>query len=521
VAQDDTKPPDDSQYEILSETVLPYGIQTVVRIWAIQDSFIASGQPNSNYGNWSTMRMGYDGTSFQAMRSLLQFDLSPIPANAQINNSVLSIYQSNSNPTNDGPMGFKAQYMTAPWNQLSVTWNNANYLGGATIGAGDNTSALGWKQVNVTDLIRSWASGSEPNYGMLITGDESPSNNRYRWFNTSNAGYTPFVDVDYTACTDTTKPFASVNVLPAYSKGTFTVKWSGNDSGGSGIAYYNIQVNENGGSWHTWQSHTTATSATYNGNNNQYYYFRAQAVDKCGNVQDWTSAQAWTEVDSEPPQVSVNALPQYTATASFPVSWSGGDYPGGSGIKNYDVQVRTNGGDWVSWLTGVTSVSANFTNAQNQSTYEFRARGTDNVGNVQPWSSNAQAQTLVVLEPFSEMLPIRPVVTGTDNVLLEWDGSTVPGTTITSYDVRYRFNGGAWAPIPGSPFVGTPPATSQLFVFPNPQDGQYDFEVRATNNLAQTEDWTGEPEAFVIVDRQEPFIEPIVYFPLAASEYNQ
>lgn len=516
LAQEDTEQPETPEMEILSETVLPYGIQTVARVYAIQDAFIASGQPNTNYGVWptTTMRMGYEAPTLQAMRALVQFDLSPIPSTAQVNNAVLTIYQSNSNPLNDAPMGFKAQYMTAPWNQASVTWNNANYLGGPTIGIGENTSSLGWKQTNVTDMIRSWVSGAEPNYGMMVTGDESPSNNRFRWFNTTEGGYRPFVDVDYTSCTDTTKPYASIEPLPAWSKGSFTVKWSGSDQGGSGIAYYNIQVSQNGGSWHTWLSHTTATSATYNGANNQIYDFRAQAVDKCGNVQDWTGAQARTEVDSVAPQASVNTLPDFTSSPNFTVRWSGTDNPGGSGIRNFDVDVRVNEGQWVSWLRGVTSTSATFTNAENLTIYEFRARATDVAGNVQPFGADAQAITIVVLQPFAVMLPISPVVTGADNVTLEWVGFTVPDTSITGYDVRYRFNGGTW--ILWQSFSGS--TNSALFTFPNVNDGQYDFEVRATNDKGQIEPWTGEPEAFVIVDRQEPYIVPSMLFPLAVNE---
>jgi hypothetical protein len=351
---------------------------------------------------------------------------------------------------------------------------------------------------------------------MLVTGDESPSNNRYRWFNTTEAGYRPFIDVDYTSCTDTTKPFASVEVLPAWSPGSFTVKWSGSDSGGSGIAYYNIQVSQNNGSWSTWLSHTTNTSATYSGANNQTYAFRAQAVDKCGNVQDWTGTQAWTKVDTEPPQASVSALPQYTSAPTFQVSWSGSDNPGGSGIRSFDVDVRIDEGDWIRWLSQVTYTSATFTNAESLTLYEFRARARDVATNTQPWSANPQAYTFVVLEPYSIVLPISPSITGADNVTLNWDGVTVDPYTITSFDLRYRFEGGSWTTI-GS-FPGTTKST--VFTFPNPEDGRYDFEVRATaeNNAippqTQTEPWTGVPEAFVIVDRLPPFISQFTFMPL-------
>jgi len=518
VAQDDDAgDPDVPEPIILSEKVLPYGVQTTTRIYTSKDAFIASSQPGTNYGSWTSMRMGYETPTLLAVRPLMQFNTSTIPANANVNSAILNIYQSNSIPSNGAPMGYKAQYMTQSWNESTVTWNNANYLGGATIGIGENTNTLGWKTVDISDLIRSWVSGSEPNHGMLIVGNESPPpNNSSRWFYTkefSGGSFRPFVDVNYTSCTDTTKPFASINVLPQWSKGSFTVSWSGTDSGGSGIAYYNIQYNQNGGSWHTWLSHVTSTSATFDGSNGQTYGFRAQAVDNCGNVQDWTGTQAWTIVDSLPPQAYVNLLPEYTLTNSFPVTWSGSDNAGGSGIVSFDIDVQVDNGPWTAWLRGVTSNSATFTNAQDRETYGFRARATDRAGNVQPWPASAQAETLVVLEPYAQMEPIIPSITGAENVTLHWEGATAPGTQITEYRIRYRFNNSAWTL--WQSFDGL--TTSAVFTFTEAidtsTDGRYDFEVTATNSLGQSEEPTGVPEAFVLVDRFPPFIGPTNYLP--------
>jgi hypothetical protein len=209
-------------------------------------------------------------------------------------------------------------------------------------------------------------------------------------------------------------------------------------------------------------------------------------------------------------------LPEYTASSSFPVGWSGTDNPGGSGIRHYDVDVRLNDGEWLSWLRGVGTTSATFTNAQNLVIYQFRVRAVDVAGNVQPFGPNAQAETLVVLQPFSTMLPITPLVTGADNVTLQWEGLTVPTASITGYDVRYRFGNGPWTL--WQSYSGS--TTSALFTFPNAEDGPYEFEVRATNDLGQTEPWTGEPEAKVIVDRNPPFISIRSYYPLVGVAFG-
>jgi hypothetical protein len=41
---------------------------------------------------------------------------------------------------------------------------------------------------------------------------------------------------------------------------------------------------------------------------------------------------------------------------------------------------------------------------------EFRVRAVDNVGNVQPWSPNAQAVTTIFSHPIAVVLPFNPPI---------------------------------------------------------------------------------------------------------------
>lgn len=83
--------------------------------------------------------------------------------------------------------------------------------------------------------------------------------------------------------------------------------------------------------------------------------------------------------DTTPPVAGIRPLPA-TSPASFTVAWSGAD-SGGSGLEGYDVQVASNGGAYVDWLTGTTATASTFTGTPGQ-TYAFRVRGRDNAGNV-------------------------------------------------------------------------------------------------------------------------------------------
>ncbi len=99
-----------------------------------------------------------------------------------------------------------------------------------------------------------------------------------------------------------------VAALTATSQATFNVSWSGTgNSGGSGIAFYNVYVSIDGGPFTLWQPDTVSTSASYTGQAGHTYGFYSIATDYAGLVQPTpTTAQATTEVQttappSEPP----------------------------------------------------------------------------------------------------------------------------------------------------------------------------------------------------------------------------
>ncbi len=98
-------------------------------------------------------------------------------------------------------------------------------------------------------------------------------------------------------------------------------------------------------------------------------------------------------IDAGAPTSTVSPLPA-TSAPQFTVTWAGSDDAGGSGIASYSVFVSTDGGPFTPFIEGTTSTSAPFTGAVGHS-YSFYAVATDNVGNVQPTPTAAQATTTV------------------------------------------------------------------------------------------------------------------------------
>ncbi len=96
---------------------------------------------------------------------------------------------------------------------------------------------------------------------------------------------------------DTLPPTGSVTPLPGASPPVFTVRWSGSDGSGSGVAAYDIYVSTDSGPFIQWLAGTTATSAVFTGVVGHHYGFYSVAEDNVGNRQSVpTAAQATTLV---------------------------------------------------------------------------------------------------------------------------------------------------------------------------------------------------------------------------------
>ena len=144
-------------------------------------------------------------------------------------------------------------------------------------------------------------------------------------------------------------------------------------------------------------------------------------------------------IDAGAPTSSVSPLPAIETSASFPVSWSGSDDTGGSGIASYNVYVSEDNGSFQPWLTGTADTSDTYT-GQFGHTYGFYCIATDNVGNQEVKTPAAEATTLV-------QSPTSTVLT-TDN------------PTGSTYGQAVTFT----ATVSGAAEAGTPTGTVQFVI---------------------------------------------------------
>ncbi len=384
---------------VLSTTVVPLGIQSVIQLPAAADAYIASGRPTQNFGT-GALFLGYDLADFTAQRILISFDvLSAIPPHAVINSAILQLTLNYSDPANDTPMGTILRRTAAPWGEYTVTWDTEPAWGEIRSTANVGTMMSTPQQWDVTSLVADWVDGTQADYGMEIIGDERVQQRQRAFFSReSSIGPTPHLIVDYTVSNDTLPPVVTVNPLPTWSGRSFEVTWSGSDQGSAGIAYYDVQYQVNGGSWIDWVTGVTFTSAAFTGQDGNLYGFRARGVDNVGNVQAYGGVQASTTVDTNPPVSHVNPLPPIEHTQTFVVSWSGTDDV--SGVAFYNVYTSYNGGAWTVWQFETVATSDTYV-AGPDGVYSFRVSATDRRGLVESLSGKTGVATAVdVVPPF-------------------------------------------------------------------------------------------------------------------------
>ncbi len=476
-----------------------------LEIPVLEDTFTTSGLPSQNWGNNPNLRVGFNvAQGFGAERIFLRFNVNQIPSSAIVQSARLRAFINGFSPNGDAPMGLLARFLNSQWNESILTWNNFNPSWGAEIGVGQIPPTTGWIEADITNPVAQWVSGQRPNFGMMIQGDETPQQ-RERIFTAMNAnnGFHSRLIVTYVI--DTTPPTSSMTALPQWSAATFTVRWTGTDgTDGSGIRHYDVQFRANGGAWQNWQTATTATSANFTGQNGILYDFRVRAVDIANNVEAFrNNPDASTTVDTMPPTASVNALPQFTFSPNFTVSWGGSDTGsgpnGGSGIASYDVQFQVNGGPWETFALGTTTTSGQVLNVLSGETYGFRARAVDRLGNVGAFPAASQAQTTVTLgDPTASIVPFNPPIVLQNTFPVNWTGTAPSGTSVVSYDIQFRYNNGPW-----QTWLANVGGTSQTFTAAQ-GDGVYEFEVRARDNAGRVGVFYGGPGNSIAVNVQGP-----------------
>lgn len=185
---------------------------------AIQDTFINLNETNSvasqqlNIYTWPENRV--------ANAIIMKINLSQLPPGAQIESASLQLYATaaggdslydisahkiiNNNPNLSATTGYTYNG-TNSWTANTSSYNNIP-MAQADISAAESINhvdlTLGYKEWDVTEMVRAWQASPASNYGLLLNSDNTASSNSHRFFASSEATDTnqrPRLVVTYTS----------------------------------------------------------------------------------------------------------------------------------------------------------------------------------------------------------------------------------------------------------------------------------------------------------------------------------
>lgn len=169
-----------------------------------------------------------------------------------------------------------------------------------------------------------------------------------------------------------------------YTKAVAVTLTATDEASGVGTTYYRM---DNG----PWQTGTDFQIRT-EGSHIVYYY----STDVAGNKESEKSRQI--KVDLTAPTAYILPLTEYQRTARFQVRWEGADSEKGSGVINYDVEVKNGTATWAPWLSGTTATQAEF-NGQRGHVYYLRVRARDAAGRMSPVNTDKDNAPYAYVEP--------------------------------------------------------------------------------------------------------------------------
>ena len=146
------------------------GCTETVRIYPQQDNYINAAKPNE-VKNGTELLTKIDTDPAKVIRSLLQFDLSTLPAGATITAASFNIFA-----TGTANQTVNIRALTNGWNETQATWNNRLTGTPWTTAGGDfSGTAYGsfvpnptnnvYYSTNVLSLVQAWYGGAVTNDG--------------------------------------------------------------------------------------------------------------------------------------------------------------------------------------------------------------------------------------------------------------------------------------------------------------------------------------------------------------------
>lgn len=285
------------------------------------------------------------------------------------------------------------------------------------------------------------------------------------------------------ATVPSTTPGAPLNFDASPGDAQVSLSWDAPATdGGEAITGYQYRYQEVGGSWSSWMATTPALSrtATVTGLANETAHnFEVQAVNSNG--------AGATASDSATPMSTVPGIPSGLGTTApgpteITLSWNAV-----TGAASYQLQRRTNGGDWGSPMDAGSGTTYTDTGLMPSTTYDYEVRAVNTAGS-SDWSGVVTASTTA---PEAPDMPSLTATAGASNIMLSWSAPDSNGADITGYDIDVSDDGSDWSDLDTKAAGDTSHDHTSLA----PGTMNY-YRIRAMNSVGYS-DWSASAMATV------------------------
>jgi Disaggregatase related repeat/TGF-beta propeptide len=169
------------------------------------DTYIDGGSPTTNRGSDNTFEVRPDNSADR--RGLLKFDLSSMPANANVTSATLYLYE-RANKTGQTTFIYR---VTSNWNESTVNWTTWSMPGGDFDSSTSHFAYLPEQSncmltMDITNLVRAWVNGTYNNYGLMLYSIGPNHIISYSSKESGTAGEWPKLNIVYVIPTSTPTP---------------------------------------------------------------------------------------------------------------------------------------------------------------------------------------------------------------------------------------------------------------------------------------------------------------------------
>lgn len=166
--EDETNEPSGPQEKHISLSLQPDGESG-------KDAIVSKLVPDNNYSENANIHL-YAWTQsgkLNVLRVFMDFDLSSVPAEAQIDSAYLSLYfnkTSQYGSEHKGETSFKIQCITSDWDESSITWNTqpSTTTSNEVLVDGAVSSTQDFEEIDVTELVEDMILDQENTYGFSL-----------------------------------------------------------------------------------------------------------------------------------------------------------------------------------------------------------------------------------------------------------------------------------------------------------------------------------------------------------------